>query len=367
MFRRKRAPRRKSGLKAAWKRKRKPRKASALVRQTEQNRKAIKELKESRELKYARTGVAKSANNFIGQILVKQKVDNYGLTQDSQTWVANAGQQYLSAALAALYQPLWVCPTVITMGQGVLASQRIGDDVTMVSLNIKGTMTGGASIDNGGIYKGMPHKQTLHMYVLLDKNPNPENTSNPAIYDIKFTPGQTFNYQSQWNDSLPAGFSTADFRGITDHLKSVTNGDKMPSGLPTTNASRDLLNQSYWSKDEGGISEKDRFKVLKHFKYSCNQQRAETGTGAGPTGQTINTLPADRDQRDFSETIKGNYKFHFANSKTTKPDNQCIHLVFVSETPTVRYSVDDGVGHAPENFVTAPSVTLNCSFNYTDA
>jgi len=355
---------RKGGGVSGWKSKRKPKKKSALVRQTEQNRKAIKELKETREVKYERQMVATKGNNFNGQILVSQQVDNFGLAMDSETWVANGGQQYLQPAYLSSYQPLWVCPTGID-AQGVTAGTRIGDDVTMRSLVIKGTMIGGKSQNNGGIYAATPQKQTLHMYVVLDKSPVGENTSSPPVFNVSCSPAQTFTYQPAWNNTLPAGQSTTTFRQLGQHLKSMINGSKNPSGLPTTLAQKDLLNLSYWSKDEGGISELDRFKILKHCKYHCDQQSPEAGTGAPPAG--IPTVRPQKSQRDFSETIKGNYKFSFPNSTASLPDNQRIYLVFVSETPTVRYNTNSGIGNPPDNYVTAPRVTLTCSFNYTDA
>lgn len=353
-----------STLQRAWRRTKAPKKKSAVVRQTEQNRKEIKKLKGDREIKYARTLVATLENNLVGQLLSKQKVDNYGLCMDSQTWVAAAGAQYLPQALKTSYQPLWVCPTAI-LQQGVTAYNRIGDDVVMTSLNIKGTMIGSDALTNGGIFINQPQKQTLHMYVILDKNPAPENTSNPPVYSVNCTPAQTFQYDPTWNNTLPPGFSTATFRGVGDHLKSCTQSGKNPSGLSTNYVQKDLLNLSYWSKDEGGISTSDRFKLLKHFKYNCSQTVTASVAGGGPT--SYNSKIATKGQRDFSETIKGNYKFHFPNDKAQMPDNQRIYLVFCSETPTLRFDPTSGAGNPPTSFIPAPSVTLACSFNYTDS
>ena len=369
-YRRRRKYNRRNSLKRAWRRKRRPRQKSALVRQTEANRKAIKELKETREVKYERDIVANAQNNFIGQTLVAQVVDNYGLCQDSQNWVALTPplNGYLNDI--ELYSPLWVCPTVIKK-QGVSANDRIGNEVTMRSLNIKGCMIPGSAFVNGGIYLGMPQKQFLHMYVLLDKSPPQENTTGSFLLDS--IPAQTFQYDPSWNSAvaLSTGITPVPYNlnnpdvvdGTRQHLKSVAYSGKNPSGIDTGEpTSKDLLNLSYWSKFEGGIANTDRFKILLHKKYSATQSQIGTNV---PQSWKGNLVSAERNHRDFSETIKGNYRFKY-EPEASLPNNQCIWLVFVSETPTQRHSTGDPT-QVPANWVSAPRVSLQCSFNYTDS
>lgn len=354
----------KPSLKSAWKAKRKKPKTSALVRQTEANRKAIEKLKEEREVKYERNLVAKPTNGYVGQILPLTKVDAYGLTQDSLDWATlNPFSSYLTNI--NLYSPLWVCPTACGP-QGVTAGQRIGDDVVMRSLNIKGAVVAGSSFGNGGDYQGLPQKQCVHMYVLLDTSPPPENTSNAL--QLASIPAQTFQYEPAWNNLIGLATNTTGtnippanlFKGTRDHLKTISYSAKNPPGIATQPTSKNMLNLSFWSKDEGGIGVTERFKVLKHKKYYCTQSQQ------GPNVPTSNasTIGAAKSVVDINETIKGNYKFHFPNNSSTLSDNRAIWLAFVSETPTLRWQ--GTTTSPPSDYISAPRVTLQCSFNYVD-
>lgn len=362
--RRRRGNRKKSSLKSAWKRKKTGKKPSALVRQTEANRKAIKELKSRPEIKYERNLVAQPTNGYIGQVLPLTTIDNYGLPQDSLDW-ATLNPFGSSLTNINKYVPLWVCPTVCGP-QGVTAGQRIGNDVRMKSLNIKGAVVAGGSFANGGDYQGLPFKQCVHMFVLLDSSPPPENTTNSV--SLPSIPAQFFQYESTWNNLLGLATGQAvgnqpsitSVKGTRDFLKFAAYGAKNPAGLATQPTNKDLVKLSYWTKDEGGIGKDDRFKLLKHRKFYVTQQQQ------GPNVPTSNaaTIPASRNIVHFSETIKGNYKFHYPKNSSYLSDNQCIWVAFVSTTPTVRFGTTTGV--PPSDYISAPRVTLNCSFNYTD-
>ena len=359
--RRKRGVRRSSNLRRAWKAKRRPRKASALVRQTEANRKNIKKLKSHIETKRADAFGASLSGNWCGQVLAKAvPVDNYGMSQSSQDYVTLSTQTPNTYLPKERYSPLWQMPIVVRQGDG--EHERIGNQISMKNLVIKGQMQGGFSDQNAGIYKGLAIPQTLHMYVILDTAPVPENSTlagqSPFTWDQYAMPGQTFSFANNWNPLLPAGFSIPQVRNLQP-LKNLILGTANPPGLATCRGTKDLLNLSYWSTDESGIGKDNRYRLIKHFKYQCTQHPPSSAIGANVQNKT----DVKKFTRDFSETIKLPYKFTFASDENIVPNNQQLFLVFVSETPTCRNSG----AVAPTDFVMPPAVTTHCRLNFTSA
>ena len=331
-------------------------KASATVRQTEANRRAIKELKGDQETKFAQLYNASIDTNYCGYTLLRTPIDNMGYPQTSKDYVTLAtgtGGQYLPDKQ---YQPVWVCPQVLQ--QGVTQSTRVGNEVTMKSLVIKGQVVGGEASLNGGDFANLTMKQTMHMYVILDTAPQPENTTlalTPSTFQTQAIAGQNFNFPSNWNPLIPAGTSLAQNRGLADNLKSVLLVTANPPGPNTGSlAQKSLLALSFWSTDNDGISKGDRFKLLLHKKYSVNQ--------LPPANAQTNAFHIEN-TKSFTEYIKAPYKFKYATDKNMLPDNQRIYICFISETPTCRNSG----ANPPLNYVMPPTVTMISKLNFIDS
>ena len=356
--RRRRRYRKRAGV-SGWKRKKSNRK-SALVRQTEQNRKEIKKLKHRPEIKFCGSTQASADSNYCGHIMQQQRVDAYGLGMDSSDWIG-VQNSVLPSSDYKLYAPVWQCPIVVAQGTG--EKQRIGNEIKMRSLVIKGTIVGGEAADNAGIYAGRQVKQTMHMLVLLDKSPpraNPTLTSSPfvPVFAPQYMAAQTFSVGTTWTP--PWGPSAQ--RAILDNLKACPNNNANPPG-PHCGNDTDMNNlvQSYWSRDEDGIGKGDRFKLLKHKTFHVIQQ-SQAGAADG--------LQAYKTATHFTEVIKAPYTFEFPSDKDVVPNNQRIYIVFVSNAPTKR-STQQGsptpTWDNPTDYVMPPLVSTLCRLYFTDS
>lgn len=354
----KRRYRRKGKGVRGWKRKKAP-KSSALVRQTEQNRKEITKLKKLPEIKFCGSTTATAKSNFCGHVMQQQEVDAYGLGMSSADWLGIT-QPRLDSADTELYAPVWQMPIVVQ--QGVGEKQRIGNKIKMKSLIIKGTIVGGRAEDNAGIYTGVQVKQFVHMFVILDKNPVPENptlTTVPftPVYSIDATPGQTFSYGANWGPSA-SSLGTVAFQ---TNLKSCPGNTANPPGLHCGNDSdMDNVTNSYWSRDNDGIGKSDRFKLLKHCKYRVLQQMQNNDADSknSPTAH------------HFTEVIKAPYVYEFSSDKNVTPDNQRLYLVFVSNAPTKRSTSSGGPTPTwtdPTDYVMPPKVSTLTRLYFTDS
>lgn len=363
---RKHTSKRSTGLKGAWKRKKRGKKASALVRQTEQNRKAIKRLKNEQEVKFSTNFSAVLTNNYTGTIMNDVLVDNYGLRQSYQTWLSVTTPQLPDQSS---YCPVWQMPIYLTQGPG--ESQRIANEVTMRSLIIKGTVVGGASDTNIGEAENLPLPQKMHMLVILDSSPPPENhliTGTPAFLQTSVA-GQTLSYGGSWGCPLPVVTpvltNLSQVPSLATNLKSVPYSSKNPPGLGAqtgTMFTRDLLHQSYWSRDEDGISKGARFKLLLKRTYHVHQQPPP-----GDDEHAVSGLPTPKKfVHNFTEIIKAPYKFEFPHDKAVAPDNQRIYLVFISDTPTVRPNLGPPVVPATDA-AQPPTITTNCRMYFVDS
>lgn len=359
-YRRRRRYRKKAGV-SGWKRKKKPR-TSALVRQTEQNRKAIKQLKHRPEIKFCSSTTATAKSNFCGHIMSQQQVDAYGLGMSSDDWLGVTSST-LPSADEELYCPVMQMPIVTNQGTG--EKQRIANEIKMRSLVIKGTIVGGQAADNVGVYAGRQVKQTMHMFVLLDRapaQPNPSLTSTPfnPNFVVDSIPCQLFDYQTSW---MPAStINGVVRRGLAANLKSLPNGSANPPG-PHCGNDTDMNNvvQSYWSRDDDGIGKSDRFKLLKYKKFHVTQQSL-AGASDG--------LQAYKTATHFTEVIKAPYTFEFASDKAVVPDNQQILICFCSNAPTKRSSSNGAPTPTwtdPTDYVMPPKISTLCRLYFTDS
>ena len=357
---RRRRYRKKAGV-SGWKRKKKPR-TSALVRQTEQNRKEIKKLKHRPEIKFCGSTTAESKSNFCGHIMQQQEVDAYGLGMSSADWLGVQGS-LLPSSDYELYNPVMQMPIVVA--QGVGEKQRIANEIKMRSLVIKGTIVGGDAADNAGIYAGRQVKQTMHMFVLLDKAPPPANpslTSSPynPTYQVDSIPCQLFDYSTSW---MPVNtINGVPRRSLSANLKSLPNASANPPGPHCGNdTDMDNITQSYWSRDDDGIGKSDRFKLLKYKKFHLTQQ-SQAGAADG--------LQAYKTATHFTEVIKAPYTFEFASDKAVVPDNQRLLIVFCSNTPTKRPTSTGGptpTWQDPTDYCVPPKVSTLCRLYFTDS
>lgn len=346
---------------SGWKRKKKPR-TSALVRQTEANRKEIKKLKSRPEIKFCGSTTATAASNFCGHIMQQQTADAYGLAMTSDSWLGVQGTLLPSTDYSD-YCPVWQMPIVVAQGTG--EKQRIGNEIHMKSLVVKLSIVGGDAADNAGIYAGRQVKQTVHMFVILDKSPpsaNPTLTSSPfaPVYAVDAIAGQLFDYSTAWMP--PSTINGVPRRACVTNLKSLPNSSANPAGAHTGNdTDQNNVVQSYWSRDDDGIGKSDRFKLLKYRKYSVTQQ-SQAGAADG--------LQAYKTAHHTTEVIKGNYKFEFKSDKSVIPDNQRLMLVFCSNTPTKRSTTTGGPTPTwvdPTDYTVPPKISTLCRLYFTDS
>ena len=356
--RRRRRYRKRAGV-SGWKRK-KTKRTSALVRQTESNRKEIKKLKHRPEIKFCGSTSATADSNYCGHVMGPQEVDAYGLGMSSDDWLGVTAAN-LPATEYKLYAPVWQCPIVVAQGTG--EKQRIGNEIKMRSLVIKGTIVGGQAASNAGIYAGVQKHQTMHMMVILDKAPpaaNPSLTSSPftPVFEERCIAAQTFSAGTSWFP--PWGPEAA--RALQNNLKSCPLPNANPPGLHCGNdTDMNNLVQSYWSRDEDGIGKGDRFKLLKYKKYNVLQQSSEGATDFQMQGRTAH---------HFTEVIKAPYTFEFPSDKAVVPSNQRLYILFVSNCPTKR-SVSSGTPTPtwtdPTDYCMPPQVTTLCRLYFTDS
>lgn len=358
-------------LQRAWRNTKKGRKPSAVVRQTEANRKAIKNLKTSRELKCTSSVAAIAETNWSGCFIARPvPVDNYGLGMNSLSWQGNTTAHLPDTSPSSgisnpFYLPVWQQPVYIEQGDG--ENQRIGNEVKMHRMVCKLMITGGDSQENGGIFSKIVFPQKMHFFVLLDTAPPPENpTLNQAVpaYAVASIPGQTLTYNQNWGMPMqayttPGSYDPGLVPAFNTNLKSLVLSGSNPPGMHINSLTNvDLIHQSFWSRDNDGISKGDRFKLLKHRVFNFNQKP--------PASSNTADIFIDRTAKhtvEHTETIKIPYKFRFDSDTERLPGNQRIYLVFASDTPTIRNS---GATQA-ENYIDSPTICTAVRTWFSDA
>jgi len=359
--------RRKAGV-PGWKRAKNPRKRSAVVRQTEQNRRAIKVLKKATELKCTETTTAKPQNNYCGSSITRATpVDNYGLGMNSLTWLTNTTAKLPDTSPSSgvsnpAYLPVWQQPFYVEQGDS--ENERIGNEVKMHRMVVKLMITGGDSQENAGIFAAIVMPQKMHFFVILDTAPPPENSDlgDPAVqYQVPCIPGQLFTYDANWGmpmqyDTSPGNQDSGLVPGLNTNLKSLLLSSANPPGIHTNSLTNvDLVHQSFWSRDQDGISKGDRFKLLKHRTFHFYQKP--------PAAPETNHEGVRRSTVEHTETIKLPYRFRFDADSEVLPGNQRIYLVFASDTPTIRNSG----ATPPTNYIDSPTICTHTRTWFSDA
>lgn len=356
---RRRRGRRKTGaastIQSAWRRRQKRKRGSLLSRTALANRKAIKQIKRDDELKFIGTLRSSPLTNFTGQIMQAQEVDNWGMPQSTEDWV-NAGAGATTLAPNSKYCPVIMQP--VCLKQSTEEDGRVGNDIVMSHLTIKGQINAGAIQKNGGHYTNVPAKQRVHCLVVLDRKPVIENSTLTAAvqsFQPQAVPCQL--YQPTPDNPLPASTNVQYNSLIFNQLRSIGAATANPPGPSTGqwNANnRDTYAMSYYSKDYV-MGKSGRFKVLAHKSWTVTQGNFSPATGTVAFSRNRATCP-------FSFTVKGKYKFHFANDKSVLPRNQNLLVFWFSDVPTIRSTTSA----APSDWQSPPLITCVSRFSFRD-
>ena len=341
-----------STLQRAWRRKRAKKKPSVVVRQVLANKRNLKILKKDIEVKRADSIVATPDTNYAGHILQQTQIDSYGFAQSTALWNTSSSGGFLTQP--SLYQTVALCPLWTTQGVDETLN-RIGNDITMRSLTAKIVVFGGDGALNGGRWVNTPVLQKMRVYAILDKEPNPANSTlstTPSAYQFVAQMGQMFNYNPVWNNTALPGltvFQQPQLDAIFGILRSSAN----PPGLATNAvgvAQRFLVDQAYRNRD---LIDKDRFRILavKDFKVSQMANHPTTGTD-----RPFNCV------KSHTMVLKQPFRFHYNSSKEVLPSNQRVYLLAVSDCATQRGSPATPVA----DYIDPPSIQMNCRFQYTD-
>jgi len=344
-----------STIQSAWRRRQKRKRGSLLSRTALANRKAIKQIKRDDELKFIGTLRSAPETNFTGQIMQNVEVDNWGMPQSTVDWV-NAGAGATTLVPISKYCPVIMQP--VCLKQSTEEDGRVGNDIVMSHLTVKGQINAGAVSANGGLYNNVPMKQRVHCICLLDRKPVIENSTLTATvqsFQPQAVPCQL--YQPTPDNPLPASTAVQYNSLIFNQLRSIGAPTANPAG-PSTGAgdagNRDTYAMSYYSKDYV-MGKSGRFKVLAHKTWTVTQGGFAPATGTVAFSRNKSTHP-------FSFTLKGKYKFHFANDKSVLPRNQNLLLCWFSDVPTIRSTTTS----APTDWQDPPRITCVSRFSFRD-
>lgn len=364
--------RKKNGV-SGWRKKARPKKRSAVVRQTEKNRRDINKLKKSRELKCTETTTATAANNYCGSSITRaQVVDNYGLGMNSLTWLTNTGTTLPDTSPSSgvsnrAYLPVWQQPFYLEQGES--ENERVGNEVKMHRMVVKLLITGGDSQMNGGTFEKIPFPQRMHFLVVLDTAPpaeNPDLGDAAVEYVTQAIPGQLFTYNNNWGmpmqvPTTPGSMDPGLKPFLNTNLKSLLLSGANPPGIHNNSLTNvDLMHQSFWSRDQDGISKGDRFKLLRHRVFNFAQKPCAYNTAHPVTQETTGVK---RSTVEHTETIKIPYRFRFDSDSEVLPGNKRIYLIFASDTPTIRNSG----ATAAENYIDSPTICTHTRTWFSDA
>lgn len=335
-------------------------------------------LEEETELKFYGSAVAKTDNNNIGQVIKIKNLNNY--CQDLSPidfYDANTGEFFVPPD--NLWSPCIYCPLLVYQGPG--EHQRLGNEIVMSHLTIKGRIQAHTCDENLGFNKYVPIVQKVHMLVILDTDPTRQNTVGNA-YQKAAVPFQLFPCQAD-NPLKTDAAVQADPNIYQQNVANVYTGWNISAegigqqaGIPlpglTASRNNDLLSMSYQSKDFTNCTN-PRFKILHRSTYTVQQGALGDIAGNAP-GRFSGTkgeqyLPSSR---QVSVTVKAPYRFKFYNDDKEIPINQSIYIALCSDTPCSH--VPSGGTDTPPfpalpvgDFVIGPSVGLSCRFSFKDA
>lgn len=342
-------------LQGAWRNYKRRKRGGLVTRTALSNRRAIKQIKSSREVKYATAKQAGLTNNFVGQHVIFSP-DVFGFNNQGMvtpTWTGGA----MTVPPVPLGANVWKCcnlkPLCIPQGDG--SGEREGEYVQLRWINIKGTASSynarynGTGPTSGYDYKNMPQRQRVRIVIVLDTAPEIKRT--PTAWDYGKQNCTLFNMKNP-SGVLPGIPVGADF---TTYLR---NGPKCgEGGAQRGDGTYDPWPTSYWENNycqsKSAKTAKNRFKVLKVLQLGeMRQPAAQQGDDAGD-------VPA---VRNFSYTLKAPYKLHFANDLDDCPNNQQIYVMVQSTTLPAKTGEND----IQVNYIRSPKVELQCKVAYID-
>ena len=304
-----------STIQRGWRSRMRRARGGLVARTALANRKSIKRINRKIETKYVSSNVCAATNNYTGQLL-NTDVDCLGMPNQL------AGVNLLEPNTPGTINPVWssnvVCMRPICIENGIGEQQRIGEDIQMTWLNIKGTVSAYPSTLNGTSnnatnWAGRAAKQKVRITVVLDTAPVGFKKAVPPAYQPKYQPGYCYNLGGALATypALPATLTKPN----KEYLRGLA---KQPFGSMAADASVDPWSQSYFENNfvqsrHGNKSA--RFKVLKTLVLTVDQPiSSQSGTG----------------RKNFSMTIKAPYRFHFPDNTSLTPDNHEILVFFNS-------------------------------------
>lgn len=343
-----------STLQAAWRRRKRRQRGSLLQRQALSNRRGIKAINRKIETKYATSHVAQDTNNYTGQQLTLHGLDCTGFPNQL------AGVIAWNTATQGTINPVWSSNSVvmrpICVENGVGEQQRLGEDIHMTWLNIKGQVTAYSSGINGTSnvntvnWQDSPRHQKVRIVVVLDTQPVGWKALAPPAFQPEYQPGYLYN-NTGVIANFPA-FPTTLTRPNKEYLRGLS---KAPFGSYGADTSVDPWSQSYYENNfvqSRHGNKTARFKVLKTLVLTVTQPYL--GGMSGRQGPS---------RKNFSMTIKAPYRFHFPDNTTTVPDNQEI-LVFMASDVKMTSPTNHTDITPP---ICTPKVHIQCKLAFKDA
>lgn len=313
-------------LQRAWRARKRRRRGGLVARTALANRKSIKRINRKIETKYATKHVCAAENNYTGQLLVASGVDCMGMPNQLSGLVGNNPNTPGTPNATWSSNSLVMRP--ICVPQGDDEGARVGEDINMTWLNIKGFVSAWPASCNGTNtatnvnWGDRPQRQRVRIVVVLDTQPVPWTTnaappSVPATYQADMCPGYLYNLDLPITNypALPVTL----YRKNREFLRDLA---KAPLGATAADSSVDPWSQSYYENDyvQSAADKTKRFKVLKTLTLEVAQPPADYGASDMPS------------RRNFSMTIKAPYRFHFSKDSSTTPSNQEILVFFASDT-----------------------------------
>lgn len=367
-----------NSLKSKLKQQNRKNKGSLALQTAKSALRKVEELEDNVELKYMNSFTCQTDSNNAGQLFTAKFVNNYAQSFNPT--------DFLNSATGSVQTPgadLWM-PTIINpiyIEQGIEENERIGNSIILSHITIKGKVTAWPANNNYGHNQYVPCNQRVYMYVVLDRDPVPEN-SDLSQYELASVPFQVFSCQT--DNPLITQAPTSDPNIYAKQSQNLLSAPRVTSGglyTPPLQATRnqDHIATSFQSKDFTNCTE-SRFKILHKSHYDV-QQSCEGGNPVNSTGP----YPAYRytgtkgevfmkPTRNFSVTVKAPYKFRFEDDANKAPCNQCLYVIFLSDVPTnhLPSSVEDtsvtpSVWYIADDITLPPSVSCVIRTSYKDA
>lgn len=312
-------------IQRAWRARQRRRRGGLVARTALANRKSIKRINRKIETKYASRHVCLDTNNYTGQQLTVAGLDCCGFPNQL------AGVNMFNAMTQGTINPNWSSNSVvmrpICVENGIGEQQRVGEDITMAWLNIKGSVSAyssginGVSNVNAVSWADKPRKQKVRLVVVLDTQPvgwTPVGGGGAQVYQPVYQPGYLIN-----NTGAIANFPALPLTLTAKNKEYLRGLSKAPFGAPGADTTVDPWSQSYYENNfvqSTHGNKTARFKVLKTLTLEVTQPYL--GGMADVTGQS---------RKNFSMTIKAPYRFHFPSDTATLPDNQEILVFMMSD------------------------------------